>query len=323
MKYTEHSIDLDHEGKDETSALFPYPFTFRTREQLQEYFVKELTKNRVVYVIKIVLGSLTLVLPLLNVFMVYRSVVYQREDFGDTYSAFHSIIFYGEFALVHVTVFFVLIDFLYHKLKSRQSLFSNKGEWVNLLDVEFTFMAFNLIKLIPILSVNSFNFILTEISICTPIFLKYSRSVQAVTFTLLTLIISIQVIIVLALLLLINLVKVYQVSFVGETRNPLLWSQNQWLLFIGFAANIINITDTPTISQLSFMWTLMNKTWSHDTNMWFMDKLGSKRKIHIVNQLYERLGFLKAFLWLRTMSAIDLHCIVRLPPPLEESSSHM
>ena len=110
-------------------------------------------------------------------------------------------------------------------------------------------MAFNLIKLIPILAVNGFNFLFMQIAVTASIFLKYSRSSQALAFTLLSIVIVIQVIFLIGSLIFINLIKVYQVSFVGEVRDPLLWTINQWLLFIGFAANIINITDIPTVSQ--------------------------------------------------------------------------
>ncbi|UJR19878.1 hypothetical protein I4U23_023011 [Adineta vaga] len=326
MEGKEASMNFDLEKNDITSPLFPYPFIFRNQQQLKEYIWHYLTKNKVLHVTKLVLGVLTLVLPLLNVFMVYRSLIHQQEDSADVYSVFHSIIFYGEFVLVHVLVFGTLIAFLYRKFKNTQSICSNKGEWINLLDMEITFMAFNMIKLIPIISLNSFNLLMKQISICAPIFLRYSRSSQIVTFSLLTLFILMELVVVIILLLSISLVKVYQVSFVGEKLNPLVWTHNQWLLFIGFAANIINITDTPTVSQLSFMWDITNKTWSDDVNMWFIDEFARKRKTYILDEICEKLGFVKGFLWVRTMSAIDLHCIVRLPPPLpyiEQSFSHM
>jgi hypothetical protein len=137
------------------------------------------------------------------------------------------------------------------------------------------------------------------------------------------LLIFIQIIILIGLLILLNLVKVYQVSFVGQTTNPLQWPINQWLLFIGFAANIINITDTPTISQLSFMWDLTNKNWSDDSDLWVPDHLAPKRKSYIVDKICENFGFIKTFLWIRTMSAIDLHALVRLTPSIQHSSEHI
>ena len=312
-----HRVDLEHE---DSSPLFPNPFVFRSRDELNEHITNKLISNRVVYYTKVILGIFTLLLPLFNLFTVYRSVIYQPEDFADTYSVFHSLIFYGEFVLVHCLLLGILILFIIHNFKNGSRPCSSGGEWINLLDLEFTLMAFNLIKLIPILAVNGFNFLFMQIAVTASIFLKYSRSSQALAFTLLSIVIVIQVIFLIGSLIFIHLIKVYQVSFVGEVRDPLLWTINQWLLFIGFAANIINITDIPTVSQLSFMWDITNKTWSSDTNLWFHDQFASKRKIDVFDQICRKIGFIKAFLWVRTMSAIDLHGIVRLHPAHQHPS---
>jgi hypothetical protein len=321
----ESSVDIiDRDLKNEDlSPLFPYSFIFRSRDELNEHITNKLTCNGVFYYTKVVLGIFTLILPLFNVFSVYRAMIYQREDFADLYSVFHSLIFYGEFALVHFLVLGTLILFIIHHIKSKTGLFSSRGDWVNLLDAQFTLMAFNLIKLIPILAVNGFNFLSTQISVTAPIFLRYSRSSQVVAFTVLAIAVSFQAIVLVGLLILINLVKVYQVSFVGEIKDPLLWTVNQWLLFIGFAANIINITDIPTVSQLSFMWDITNKYWSHDVDLWLHDPLASKRKVYIYDQIARHIGFVKTFFWVRTMSAIDLHALVRLPPPDERQSENL
>jgi hypothetical protein len=270
-----------------------------------------------------VLGVLTLILPLFNAFSIYRAMIYQRKDFSDAYSTFHGIIFYGEFAIVHILLLFTLISFIIHSCKGNNSSFSMKGRWINFLDIEFTLMAFNMLKLVPVLSVNGFNFLFNQICICAPTFRLYSRSSQIIAFTVLIFAIFIQLIVLLSIIMLMILVKVYQVSFVGEIKNPLEWTINYWLLFIGFAANIINITDTPTISQLSFMWNITNQTWSEDSNIWIHDQFVEKRKNYLYDQICQRIGFIKAFFWVRTMSAIDLHCLIRLPTSIENPSERV
>ena len=77
----------------------------------------------------------------------------------------------------------------------------------------------------------------------------------------------------------------------------------QWFLFVGFCGNIVNLSDIPTISQVFFMWDISNQNWSED-------KLAETRKIHLFTQICERLGFIRGFLWLRTMSTSDLRCLV-------------
>jgi hypothetical protein len=315
--------DMENGDISSSSILFPYPFVFRNREQLNEYISTKLTSNGAVYYTKLVLGLLTLILPLFNAFSIYRNIIYQREDFSDVYSAFHAIIFYGEFAIVHVLLLITLILFIIHSIKDDYSSSLIRGRWIIFFDTEFTLMAFNMIKMVPVLSVNGFNFLCKQICICVPIFRMYSRSSQIIAFTVLVLVIFIQLIFLLGVIILMILVKVYQISFVGELRNPLEWTINYWLLFIGFAANIINITDTPTISQLSFMWEIPNQTWSSNLNLWLHDKLASKRKAYLFNQICQTLGFVKAFLWVRTMSAIDLHCLIRLPPSDEDTSKRI
>jgi hypothetical protein len=224
-------------------------------------------------------------------------MIYQREDFSDAYSTFHAIIFYGEFAIVHGLLLITLILFIIHSIKNDYSSSLNRGRWINFFDTEFTLMAFNMLKLVPVLSVNGFNFLFQQIYICAPIFRMYSRSSQIFTFTILIFAIFIQLI--------------------------FEWTINYWLLFIGFAANIINITDIPTISQLSFMWKIPNQTWSDDSNIWLHDRFAAKRKAYLFNQICQTLGFVKTFLWVRTMSAIDLHCLIRLPPSAEDISERL
>jgi hypothetical protein len=315
--------DTELVDRSSLSPLFPYPFVFRNRDELNEYISSKLTLNGVVYYTKVVLGCFTFILPIFNMFMIYRSLLSQEKSFSDVYNIFHSIIFYGEFILVHLLLFVTLIFFIIDSLKDNNSLCLNKGRWIDFLDLEFTLMAFNMIKLIPILSLNGFNFVFTQICISGSIFKNYSRSSKIIAFIVLTFAIFIQFIFLLGLILLLILIKVYQISFVGEIINPLEWKINNWFLFIGFSANIINITDTPTISQLSFMWNITNETWSEDSNIWLHDQLGPKRKIYIFDQISQKIGFIKAFLWVRTMSAIDLHSLVRLPPPDERDSEHL
>jgi hypothetical protein len=325
-KKSSESINQNDVEKGETSSsslLFPYPFVFRTRDQLNEYISTKLTSNGAVYYTKLVLGLLTLILPMFNAFSIYRNIIYQREDFSDAYSTFHAIIFYGEFAIVHGLLLITLILFIIHSIKDDYSSSLNRGRWINFFDTEFTLMAFNMLKLVPVLSVNGFNFLFQQIYICAPIFRMYSRSSQIFTFTILIFAIFIQLIFLLGIIMLMILVKVYQVSFVGEITNPLEWTINYWLLFIGFAANIINITDIPTISQLSFMWKIPNQTWSDDSNIWLHDRFAAKRKAYLFNQICQTLGFVKTFLWVRTMSAIDLHCLIRLPPSAEDISERL
>ncbi|CAF1173555.1 unnamed protein product [Adineta steineri] len=307
---------------DTSSQLFSNTFIFRNEEQLEEYISNKITYNPVSYHLKIILGILTLILPVFNLFMVYRSVIYQPEDFADIYSVFHSIIFYGEFTLVHLLLFYTLIKFLIENFKNKYVLCSGQGRWINLLDVEFTLMAFNMIKLIPIISLTGFNFLSTQIYVCTPIFKKYSKSIRIILFCIFIFVISFQIIFLISLLLLLLLIKVYQVSFVGQTRNPSNWPINQWLLFLGFSANIINITDTPTITQLAFMWNITSRIWSNDSNMWIPDRLLLKRKIYIYDRFCEKFGFIKSFFWIRTMSAIDVHSLVRLSPSVERISEN-
>ncbi|CAF1467249.1 unnamed protein product [Adineta ricciae] len=309
-KLDESKITFD----DSSCILFPYPFIFRDRNELTKYISDDLKTNQIVYNTKLLLGLLTLVLPTLNMFMIYHSVIHQQEDFADTYSTFHSIIYYGEFTLVHLLLFGTFVRFLCNIYKAKKSLCASKGEWVNLLDTEFTLMAFNMIKLIPIVSLNGFNIISKEISISVSVFSNYSRPKRIISFTILTLIIFIELITLISTLFLLTLVKVYQISFVGHVSDPSEWTSDQWLLFIGFAANIINITDTPTISQLSSMWDLTNKTWSNDVKLWFVDDQAAERKSYVIDQICKAFGFIKTFLWVRTVTANDLHCLVRLPP---------
>jgi hypothetical protein len=44
------------------------------------------------------------------------------------------------------------------------------------------------------------------------------------------------------------------------------------------------------------------------------------RKIYLMTQICQTLGFIKGFLWLRSMSAEGLHALLRLPPSVEQSS---
>jgi hypothetical protein len=314
---------VDKKSNENDDILFPYPFAFRNRDQLIEHISSKLTCNGAVYYTKIVLGVLTLILPMFNAFSIYRAMIYQRKDFSDIYSTFHGIIFYGEFAIVHTLLIINLIFFIIHNLKGDYSLSSSKGRWINFLDIEFTLMAFNMLKMVPVFSVNGFNFLYKQICICTPTFRLYSRSSQIIAFIVLILSIFIQLILLLGIIMLMILVKVYQISFVGEINNPLEWTISNWLLFIGFAANIINITDTPTISQLSFMWNITNQTWSHDSDLWIHDQFEERRKIYLYDQICQSIGFIKAFFWVRTMSAIDLHYLIRLPPSVENPSERV
>jgi hypothetical protein len=79
------------------------------------------------------------------------------------------------------------------------------------------------------------------------------------------------------LLIVIILVKVYQLSFAGQMINLFLWTMNQWFLFVGFSANIINLSNIPTISQISFLWNICNQTWSLYSSMWIKDELTATR----------------------------------------------
>jgi hypothetical protein len=95
------------------SPLFPYTFVFRSRTQLNEHIPSEFTNDGVVYYPKLVSGLITLILPLFNVFTIYRNVIHQREDFDDAYSVFHSIAFYGEFIELHFLIFISFVYLIY------------------------------------------------------------------------------------------------------------------------------------------------------------------------------------------------------------------
>ena len=319
----ENSHRLENGEQSSLSLQFPYPFIFRNDDQIIEYIQEKLPSNKVVYYTKLLLGPLTLILPLFNLFSIYRSLIYQRKSVSDSYTVFHSIIFYGEFAIVHLLLIWTLIRFLVDGFTIDSSSHLNKSRWINLLDTEFTLMAFNMIKLVPVLSVSGFNFISLQMGLCASIFPVYSCSSQVIAFSFLVFVVLVEILFLLSLIMLMMLVKVYQVSFVGEISNPLEWTVNDWLLFIGFAANIINITDTPIISQLAHMWNITNRTWAADSNLWLHDQFAEKRKILIYQRILEKLGFIKTFFWVRTMSAIDLHCLVRLPPASANSSEQL
>ena len=76
-----------------------------------------------------------------------------------------------------------------------------------------------MIKLFSVLSVNDFHFLFIQINLCAVTFPQYSRSSKILAFIVLILAIFFQTIGLLALIL----VKVYQISFVGEYANPLDW----------------------------------------------------------------------------------------------------
>ncbi len=44
------------------------------------------------------------------------------------------------------------------------------------------------------------------------------------------------------------------------------------------------------------MWNLINKKWSNETKMWFIDQLVEKRKTFIIEQIYQTFGFIQTFL---------------------------
>jgi hypothetical protein len=311
----------DLECADESSSLplFPSLFVFRDRAQLHEHILEKFTKDRVIYYPKLLSGFITLILPIFNIFTIYRNMIYQRQNPSNGYNVFHLIIFYGEFVEVHTLMLGALFLFILRVRKHYWPSWPGSGRWIHFLDIEFTLMTFDMFKLIPLISVNGFKFILTQIYVTVPTFRKHSLSSQILAFTVLVIAVCLQFVFLLALLLIIVLVKVYQLSFVGEVKDPLQWTINQWLLFTGFSANIINLGDIPTISQLSYMWAIISHTWSPDSNMWLSDEYAATRQIYLAAQICRRLGTVKGFLWLRAMSADDLHSLIRLPPSAEES----
>ena len=313
-------INLDDQS---SSELFPYPFVFRTRSELSEHISQKFDHDRILYYPKLVSGLSTLILPLFNVFTIYRNVIHQREDFADAYSIFHSIVFYGEFLQLHLFIWIFFIVFTFRNLKSGKTFCPSKGRWIYFFDVLFTLMTFGMLKLVPIFSTHGINFLYTQMNFIIPVIRKLSKSLQPIAFIILILLMFIEFLFLFGLLILIILVKVYQLSFVGEVESPSQWSINQWFLFIGFCGNIINLSDIPTISQASFMWDISNQNWSEDSNTWSQDKFAETRKIHLFTEICQTLGFIKGFLWLRSMSASDLHSLVRSPSSTEHSSDHV
>jgi hypothetical protein len=163
---------------------------------------------------------ITLFLPLFNVFTIYRNVIRQCEDFDDAYSAFHSIVFYGEFIELHLLIVISLIYFMIQNLKCDYSSCPCKSRWIYFLDIQFTLMTFGMLKLIPIISTNGFTFLFTQINLAVPMIRKYSKLSQIILFALLILSFFFQFVLLFGLLILIILVRVYQLSFVGCRDDP-------------------------------------------------------------------------------------------------------
>jgi hypothetical protein len=124
--------------------------------------------------------------------------------------------------ILHVCIFFIRYDKIYVTYWRRTLIGCGRRHNENKIlnnNVE-------MVKLIPIFSTNGFSFLFTQINVTVPFIRKYSRFSQIIPFTILILTI---------------LVKVYQLSFVGQVTDP--FERTIYWIFSKYHSSVVKLPE--------------------------------------------------------------------------------